>query len=256
MKIWADFHTHTRYSHGSGTIRDNVEAAVKKGLRVIGISDHGPATIGVGPDLDDFKKMREEIESLKEEYKNITILLGCEANVISLDGRLDMPERVLDELDYVMVGLHPLVWTKTFKDGYRILFENFVARYLDQIKPKVLEQNTRALINAIKNYRVDIITHPGLHLPIDTGALAEAAASCRTAMEINAGHGYMTEEYVKIAKSYGVKFAIGSDAHSPKKVGELKRGIEIALEAGLSELDILNAGRNQEVSLWRKISSL
>ncbi|TYP56705.1 PHP domain-containing protein [Thermosediminibacter litoriperuensis] len=256
MKLWADFHTHTRYSHGRGTIRDNVEAAVRKGLKVVGISEHGPANIGMGPGLDDFKKMKEEIESLREEYNNITILLGCEANVISLDGKLDIPERVLDELDYVMVGLHPLVWTKTFKDGYHIFFENFIARCLQQFKPKIMEQNTRALINAIKNYRVHIITHPGLHLPIDTAALAEAAAGCRTAMEINAGHGYMTEEYVKIAKSYGVKFAIGSDAHSPEEVGELKRGIEIALKAGLSELDVINAGRNQEESLWRKTSGL
>ncbi|MCG0274812.1 MAG: PHP domain-containing protein [Thermosediminibacteraceae bacterium] len=252
MKLWADFHTHTRYSHGSGTIRDNVEAAIRKGLKAIGISEHGPANIGIGADLDTFKKMKEEIEALREEYRDITILLGCEANVISLDGKLDLPEKLLDELDYVMVGFHWMVWAKTLQDGYHIFFENLVAKRLSQIKPKVREQNTRALINAIKNYRVNIITHPGLHVPIDTVALAEAAASCGTAMEINAGHGYMTEEYVKIAKSFGVKFAIGSDAHSPERVGELKKGIDIALKAGLNEEDVINAGTNWEAILWRK----
>jgi putative hydrolase len=252
MKIWADFHTHTRYSHGRGTIRDNVEAAIKKGLKAVGISEHGPANIGIGPTLDDFKRMKEEIENLRGKYRGIKILFGCEANIISVDGKLDLPEKLLEELDYVMVGLHPMVWGVTLKDFYHIFFENLAAKRIIQLRPKVMEQNTRALINALKNYRVNIVTHPGLHVPIDTAALAEAAASCGTAMEINAGHGYMTEEYVRIAKSLGVKFAIGSDAHTPEKVGELERGIEIAVKGGLTEEDIINAGKNWEESLWRK----
>ena len=42
MKLYGDYHTHTIYSHGSGTIRDNVEEALRKGLKEIGICDHGP----------------------------------------------------------------------------------------------------------------------------------------------------------------------------------------------------------------------
>jgi putative hydrolase len=51
----------------------------------------------------------------------------------------------------------------------------------------------------------------------------------------------MTEEYVRTARAYGVKFAIGSDAHQPRDVGNLMRGIEIAQRAGLTEKDIINA---------------
>ncbi|MCF6095980.1 PHP domain-containing protein [Thermovorax subterraneus] len=252
MRILADFHTHTRYSHGCGSIEDNVKAAIKKGLKAIGISEHGPANIGIGPTLDDFKKMKEEIEDLRGKYTSIKILFGCEANVISVDGKLDLPEKLLNELDYVMVGLHPMVWGMSLKDFYHIFFENFAAKRIIKLRSKVMEQNTRALINVLKNYRVHIITHPGLHVPIDTAALADAAASCGTAMEINAGHGYMTQGYVGIAKSYGVKFVIGSDAHSPEKVGEMERGIEIAIKGGLTEEDIINANANWEEILWRK----
>lgn len=248
MKLWADFHTHTRYSHGTGTIKQNVEVAIKKGLSAIGISEHGPANIGIGTDLDDFARMRDEVEYLKGIYQDIRILLGCEANIISLDGDLDIPEKILDQLDYTMVGLHPMVWTESLRDGYHLLVENMLQRRMDSLKEKVLRQNTLALIRAIKNHKIAVITHPGLHLPIDTAALAQAAVKLGTALEINAGHGYMTVEYVKIAKRYGVRFAIGSDAHRPADVGNLRRGIEIAKKAGLNENDIINAVWIPEIS--------
>ena len=43
-KMTFDYHTHTIFSHGKGTIADNVEAARSKGLKGIAITDHGPGT--------------------------------------------------------------------------------------------------------------------------------------------------------------------------------------------------------------------
>lgn len=248
MRLWADFHTHTIYSHGTGTIRQNVEVAVKKGLSVIGISEHGPANIGIGTDPDDFERMREEVENLKTIFSGIRILLGCEANIISLDGDLDISDKILAKLDYVMAGLHPMVWTRSLKDGYHLMVENMLQWRMGSLREKTLDQNTKALVRAVKNHKIAIVTHPGLHLPIDTAALAKTAAECGTALEINAGHGYMTAEYATIAKKYGVRFAIGSDAHRPSDVGNFRRGLEIAEKAGLNENDIINAVRIPEIS--------
>jgi len=243
MKIWADYHTHTRYSHGTGTIEQNVRAAIKKGLKVIGISEHGPGNIGLRIKLEDFYKMRDEIERLRSKYRDIHILLGCEANVVSLDGDLDIPVDVLAMLDYRMVGLHPLIWPRSLKDGFGLLVENMLARTVrnNRLLEKVMKQNTIALVKAISKNNINIITHPGLHLPIDTAKLAQAAAKYGTALEINAGHGYMTKEYVTIAKTNGAKFVVGSDAHHPKNVGNFKKALEIIEKAGLYDNDIINA---------------
>lgn len=243
MKIRADFHTHTRYSHGTGTIEQNVRAAIKRGLCTTGISEHGPANIGLCLKLEDFHKMRAEIERLKRIYMDIDILLGCEANIISLDGELDIPDYILTGLDYAMVGLHPMVWPRSLKDGFYLFFVDTIAKFSKNavLKQNVMEQNTTALIKAISSNNIKIVTHPGLHLPIDTAKLARAAAANGTALEINAGHGYMTEEYARIAKANGAKFAIGSDAHHPRDVGNFKKALDIAQKAGLNEKDIINA---------------
>ena len=48
MEILADYHTHTVYSHGKGSIEDNVKVAISKGIKTIGISDHGYKNVAYG----------------------------------------------------------------------------------------------------------------------------------------------------------------------------------------------------------------
>ena len=69
MKILADYHTHTIYSHGKGTIEDNVKVAISKGIETLGISDHSYKHLTYGIKKDDIFKMREEIDILNEKYK-------------------------------------------------------------------------------------------------------------------------------------------------------------------------------------------
>ena len=75
MQILADYHTHTKYSHGKGTIEENVLEAISKGIKTIGISDHGYKHLAYGIKLNDIYKMREEIDKLNEKLlKTVTIL--------------------------------------------------------------------------------------------------------------------------------------------------------------------------------------
>ncbi|MGE5542550.1 MAG: histidinol-phosphatase, partial [Bacillota bacterium] len=103
--------------------------------------------------------------------------------------------------------------------------------------------NTKALVEAVHRHRVDIVTHPGLHVNIDTTELARACASKGTAMEINAYHASGGVEYVKAAARQGAKFVLSSDAHHPGNVGRVEAAIRIAERAGLAPEQIINVER-------------
>ena len=96
-------------------------------------------------------------------------------------------------------------------------------------------------MNAVYKNRIHIITHPGHRFNIDTRAVAKACRERGTAMEINCGHDHTTVEYLRIAAEEGVQFVIGSDAHSPERVGDFAKGIRLAKAAGLSPEQIINA---------------
>ena len=101
-----DIHTHTTFSHGKGSIEDNVKAALERGLSIIGIADHGPGHLTYGVKRKDLPVMREEIRRLQPLYPNIQILLGVEANIITPSGKLDITEKEANDLDYILAGYH------------------------------------------------------------------------------------------------------------------------------------------------------
>ncbi len=241
MKIYADYHTHTVYSHGKGTIRENVESAIKKGLKEIAITDHGPGHIGFGVKKSKIKEMRREIDKLNKEYQNIKILMGLECNIISYDGEVDVDDEILEHLDILLVGFHMGAKFNTLKDNYRMYVLNYIGKFSKTIDKKARYFNTSALIKAIKRYDIYLITHPGAKVNIDTRELAKAAAKEGTALEINSSHGHLSLEYLKIAMKEDVKFIISSDAHTPEDVGNVESGIDRAVKAGLTSERIINA---------------
>jgi putative hydrolase len=241
MKIFADYHTHTIYSHGKGTIRENVESAIKKGLKEIAICDHGPSHVGFGVKRKNFKKIREEIDKLNQEYKQIKILMGVESNIIGYDGEIDVNDEIIELIDILLVGFHFGAMPKSISDAYNMFILNYLGRFSKEIAKKARKMNTKAVINAINRYDIDLITHPGAKVDIDTRELAKAASQRGTALEINASHGFLTLEYLKIAMEENVKFLISSDAHRPEDVGNVDSAIQRALKAGLKTDRIKNA---------------
>ncbi|MCR1899142.1 PHP domain-containing protein [Irregularibacter muris] len=241
MKIIADYHTHTKYSHGKGTIIENVLAAKKKGLKKVVISDHGPNHIGFGVKIKKFLKMRQEIDEINDKIEDIEVLMGIESNIVGIDGTIDVPEKYLDLFDILLAGFHYGVRPKSFKDLYYLTILNGWEKISRTKIKRVREINTHAAIKAIERYPIQIITHPGAKIPIDTDKLSRAAAKKGTWLEINASHGYLTKEYIHIAKGNHAMFVINSDAHTPERVGDFERAIHIAREAGLEAKDIINA---------------
>jgi putative hydrolase len=241
-RVFADYHTHTKYSHGSGTIADNARAAKHQGLEVLGIADHGPANWGhIGStDLAVFDKIIKETKKVQQEIAGLKILAGTEANIISYEGDLDIPLTLQKRLDQVLAGFHVTIRPKTVGDGAKFVSE-WVAAHLSLRQKKIARNNnTKAVVAAVYRNDIDIVTHPGLNISIDTPELARACVKNNTALEINTLHGVKSIEFIKVAAYEGVKFAIGSDAHQPERVGCLAAGVQAAQKAGLKPEQVIN----------------
>ena len=226
MNIVADMHTHSVASgHGYSTIDEIVTEAAAKGLKAVGITDHGPAIPG-GAHLYHFWNLRV----LPRKMNGVYVLKGAEANIISPDGDIDLDEDALEVLDIVHVSFHP-------RCGY---------------ESKGAAKNTEALIGAMKNPYVDVVAHPGNpNYPIDFDKIVGAAKKYGVFLELNntsfapksprEGSYKNDLEIAKKAHEAGLDAIIGSDAHFFQQVGNFKEAKKVAKEAGYTEERIFNS---------------
>ncbi|MDX9873036.1 MAG: PHP domain-containing protein [Clostridia bacterium] len=241
MKFYGDYHTHSVFSDGRGTVAEMVAAAARRGLKEIGITDHGPANIGTGVKNEDvFLQIRREIEELQPALPELKIFLGAEADPVSPDGELDISRKMIDQLDYLLVGLHPYVRPKNITSaGW--LAGNQAGKVFPGLRSRIINANTKALVEAVHKYKVKAITHPGLMMPIDIGETARACLKCGVAWEINSGHRFPSYREVLRAARCGVDFIVSSDAHFPETVGRLDYGAEVLHRAGVPAMRVVNA---------------
>lgn len=227
MQILADYHTHTKYSHGKGTIEENVLEAISKGIKTIGISDHGYKHLAYGIKLNDIYKMREEIDKLNEKYSNIEILLGMECNILDSYGNIDINDKIIENCDYIMAGYH-FASTPTSLKSMLNHCNNYMIK-----NEKSKDYNTKAIINAMKNNDIFIITHPGDKGDVYIEEIAKVAKNTDTRLEINSSHGFLNSSQLVKIKGIGNKFIIGSDAHVPQNVGNFDLAMKIVKEASV-----------------------
>ena len=226
MKILADYHTHTIYSHGKGTIEDNVKVAISKGIETLGISDHSYGHLTYGVKRDDIFKMREEIDILNEKYKNkIKILLGVEGNILDDKGNIDYDDKIGDVLDYVMAGYH----FGSKPTNVKALI-NHANNYVFKTE-KAKEYNTLGIINAMKNNNIFVITHPGDKEDIYIEEVAKVAKETNTKLEINSSHRFLNANQLRQIEHIGNTFIVGSDAHVPQNVGNFNLALNTIKEA-------------------------
>lgn len=242
MALLADYHTHTVYSrhkHGKGTIEDNVERAVKKGLRQIAITDHGFNQKTFGVKREHIALQRAEIEELKDRYP-IEVLLGVEANILSLNGEIDLKPEDFKDLDIVLCGFHKIVKTPRMKDRLGFLLKNMWCSFFHFTSKKQRERNTNAYITAMKKYDIDILTHLNHGCKVDVKKVAKVAKETNTYIELNGKRLGMTDKEILDAYNEGVKFVLGSDAHSPKRVGDCHKGLEALLRLRIPDSAVVN----------------
>ncbi len=226
MRLLADLHTHTVASgHAFSTITELATAAAGKGLELIAFTDHGPSVPG-GAHAWYFWNTK----AVPETLSGVRILRGCEANVADTDNGLDLPDEILGMLDLVAVGFHPLTG---FDDANRT-------------------RNTRALVRAMSNPLVDIVTHPGNsdEFPVDVATVVATAVERGVALELNnhsfdpassrSAASYGERRVAIAARDAGALITIGSDAHFHDQVGTFEQALVVVEEIGFPLSRIVN----------------
>jgi putative hydrolase len=226
----ADLHVHTLASgHAYSTLDEIAREAAGKGLRLVGMTDHGPALPG-GPHSYHFAALRFVPESLH----GVRILRGVEANILE-GGRLDLADEILGSLDLVMAGFHE----ECGFDG-RGAFAN-----------------TRALLAVLEYSRVKVIAHPGNPaFPLDYEAVARRAAETGTALEINNSSFVLSRKgsegnclaIARLCARFGTPVTLGSDAHIAQGVGEFAAALSVVQRAGIPWEQVVNRTRESTLA--------
>ena len=215
--LTADYHTHTKYSDGNGSIEDNVKEAVNKGLNEIGITEHGFNHVKAGVKRSQIPEMRAEINRLQKIYPNIKIYLGVEANLLNLKGELDITEDDIKSLDYIIFGIHKATYGKRVKGS---LWFNF--RNLFPTSKKYKQKVTDSCIKAMEKYPIKIVVHPNYATKCDVKRLADACAKNDVLFELNGKRIMFDDAEIEVLKNSNAKFVLSSDSHYPERVGTIE----------------------------------
>lgn len=214
-----DYHTHTTFSHGTGSIEDNVLRARELGFKEIAITDHGFGHVAYGVKRSKFGSMRAETDRLNAKYPDIKILLGLECNLISADGDMDLKPEEEELLDVTVCGFHKFAWPKNAGQGFSFVLPNLWYSAVGQASAKEIIRNTDAYIKLVEKHKVDIISHINYAIKADAVEVARACKHYGTLIELNGKRVNLTDVELEKMIEEETDFIIDSDAHSAAAVG-------------------------------------
>ncbi len=232
--IVADTHTHTIASaHAYSTITENAAAAKQAGHRFLACTDHTGIMSPVSG-MWYFENMR----ILPDELCGVYLLRGCEANVLDSTGALDVSERTLAGLEWVIASMHPPVFP-----------------------PQDPDAHTAAWLGVVKNPHVDVIGHCGdERFRCDYEALVRACAENGKIIEINShslssrpGSDKNCKEVALLCKHFGNPIVVSSDAHFSASIGEFDDALRMLEEIDFPEELILNADFDRFAAVVKKL---
>jgi DNA polymerase (family 10) len=222
--IRGDLHCHTTWSDGRASVEEMGRAALERGYEYLAICDHTPAVGAVtGLSPDDVRRQGEEIAAANEILKPFRILRGIECDILP-DGRLDLPDDVLAELDWVQASVH---------GGQRMPRREMTAR----------------VEAALRNPYVRCLSHPtGRYInrrpenALDLDRLFELALEQGVAVEVNGlpPRLDLSGEHVREALRAGVEIVCSTDAHSVAGLGNMDFSVATARRGWATPASVVN----------------
>lgn len=220
MAFWGDYHTHTTYSHGKGSVLDNARVAEQKGLKQIAITDHGLRHIIFGIRRRQLPKLRRDCEEATR-VTNVLVLAGVENNLNSFDGTFDLKTADVDKLDIVLGGYHKAALAPTFGQEFSFQIRNMFRSFCTKSPKKLIAKNTDAYLKLIDNYDIDFISHINRDIRADALTVARYAKQKGTYVELNGKRLPFSDAEIEKMTEEGVLFVCNSDAHTPNRVGDM-----------------------------------
>ncbi|MCL4795728.1 MAG: DNA polymerase/3'-5' exonuclease PolX [Bryobacteraceae bacterium] len=219
-----DLHMHTRESDGRGTLEEMAAAAQALGYEYIAVTDHSKA-LAMANGLDERRAVAfaAEVREFNAKNTHFRVFSGLECDILR-DGRMDLGEDALAELDFVIASVHSYM----------------------NLEPAAM---TDRLLRALESPSVKALGHPTGRVLLHRDAyayefdtIAREAAKRNVWMEINASPERLDLHAVLIrrAKELGCKFTISTDAHHPKHLANMRYGVTMARRGWLTPADVMN----------------
>lgn len=204
MRDILDLHTHTLASgHAYNTISEMAKTASDMGLELLGITEHAPSMPGTCSSMYFIN-----LHVVPRSLYGIRLMLGCELNILDADGTIDLPDYILKKMDLCIASIHPPCF---------------------QCESSI-ENNTNAIINAMKNPYVKIIGHPDDdRFPLNYEEIVRTAKEEHVLLELNnssvAPNGFRINAenniitILELCKKHRTSVIMSSDAHIFTEIG-------------------------------------
>jgi DNA polymerase (family X) len=222
--IRGDLHCHTTWSDGRASVAEMGRAAIERGYEYMAICDHTPAVGAVrGLTADDVRRQAEEIAAANDLLAPFRVLRGIECDILA-DGRLDLPDDVLAELDWVQASVH---------GGQRM----------------PAPEMTKRVVEALRNPYVSSLSHPTGRIitrrpenALDLPRVFEVALEEGVALEVNglSARLDLRGEHVRDALRAGVQIVCSTDAHSVRGLANMALSVHTARRGWATPADVVN----------------
>jgi DNA polymerase (family X) len=222
--IRGDLHCHTTWSDGRAGVEEMARAALERGYEYLAICDHTPAVGAVrGLTPDDVRRQAEEITAANELLSPFRVLRGIECDILA-DGRLDLPDEILAELEWVQASVH---------GGQRMP------------RPEL----TKRVEEALRNPYVRCLSHPkGRYInrrpenALDLERVFDVALEEGIALEVNGlpDRLDLRGEHVRDAIRAGVQIVCSTDAHSVRGLGNMALSVATARRGWATAAHVVN----------------
>lgn len=235
MKALIDLHTHTIVSgHAYSTVQENIQAAIKQGLKYLGLSDHAPQMPG-GPHPFYFYNMY----CIPREVDGLKILRGIEANIIDHNGNTDVEDDMLKHIDYVIASLHPPC-----------------------ISPGKKEENTNTILEVMDKHKVKIIGHlDDSRYEVEYEPIVKKAKEKNILLEINnsslkpttfrEGAWKNLATMLNLCKQHGVRVVLGTDSHISYDIGKFTFAERVIEELEFPKELVINYNEDQIIEFFK-----